>query len=83
MLASTKVLTAGPLLRAIPLVVTVNGVGVPRVPVQLALPVTWPGVGEVNVTVHWPAASVAATTVNGPGVGDVAPLVLDQGDTVT
>ena len=58
MLASTKVLTAGPLLGATPSVVIVNGVGVPSVPVQLALPVTWPAVGEVNVTVHWPAASV-------------------------
>ena len=39
MLASTKVLTAGPLFGATPSVVTVNGVGVPSVPVQLALPV--------------------------------------------
>ncbi len=44
MLASTKVLTAGPLLGAVPLVVTVNGVGVPSEPVQLAVPVTLPAV---------------------------------------
>ena len=48
----------GPLLGATPSVVTVNGVGVTEQPVQLALPVTLPGVGEVNTIVHWPAASV-------------------------
>src|SRR5215203_2030550 len=60
MLASTNVLTAGPEFPPVPLVVTVNGVGVPRLPVQLALPVTLPGVGEENVIRHCPAALVFA-----------------------
>ncbi len=79
MLASTKTLTAGPLLPAVPSVVTVNGVGVPSDPVQLAMPVTLPGVGEVNVTVHWPAASVFGPAVHVPvGVGVARSVGVDQ-----
>ena len=58
MFASTNVLTAGPLLPPVPLVVTVKVAACRADPVQLALPVTLPGVGEVKVIVHWPAASV-------------------------
>ena len=76
MFASTNVLTAGPLLPPVPLVVTVKGVGVPSDPVQLALPVTLPGVGEVKVIVHWPAASVfGPAVVHVPGRGRVGRAV--------
>src|SRR3954453_13920877 len=52
MFASTNVFTAGPLFGATPFVETVNADGVPRVPVQLALPVTLPAEFDVNVIVH-------------------------------
>jgi hypothetical protein len=51
MLASTNVLTAGPELPPVPLVVTV--IDAPLMfSVEVAVPVTFPAVGEVKVIVH-------------------------------
>src|SRR5262249_43407662 len=76
MCASTNVFTAGTLLPAVPSVVTVNGVGVPGVPGQVGGAGTLPGVGEVNVIVHWPwAFGCGAAPVHVPvGAVCVAPF---------
>src|SRR3954468_19319013 len=58
--ASTNVFTAGAEFGATPLVETVNADGVPSVPVQEALPVTFPVEFEVNTIVHLPLPSVFA-----------------------
>ena len=58
--ASTNVFTAGPEFGATPFVETVNADGVPSVPVQVALPVTFPAELDVNTIVHLPLPSVFA-----------------------
>ena len=52
MFASTNVFTASPPLGATPSVCTVNGADPPTDNVEVACPVTFPAVGEVNVIVH-------------------------------
>jgi hypothetical protein len=50
--ASTKVFTAGPEFGELPFVETVKFDGVPKLPVQLAFPVTLPAEFDVNTIVH-------------------------------
>ena len=57
MFASTNVFSAGPLFGATPFVVSVTEPPA-TVTVAVAVPVTRPGVAEVNTIVHWPFASV-------------------------
>src|SRR3954463_14534697 len=77
MFALTKVLTASPLLPAVPLVATVNGAEPLTDSVLVAWPVTWPAEGELKVIVHCPAAFVFAPAFVHVPVGAVcaAPLL--------
>jgi hypothetical protein len=60
MFASTNVFTASGPSGATPSVCTVNGAEPPTESVAVACPVTVPAVGDVNVIVHCPFASVFA-----------------------
>jgi len=66
----TNVFTAGPELGATPLVETVTGVPLTS-RLEVAVPVTLPPVGEVNVIVHWALAFVFAPAVVHVPVGAV------------
>jgi hypothetical protein len=77
MFASTNVFTAGAEFGAVPFVTTVKTGEPPTDSVDDALPVTMPGVGDVNVIVHCPDALVFAPAVVHVPVGAVcvAPLL--------